>query len=176
MPACTRWAWAAFGCYTKLHGTMGRVEVSTSNAVLAAEMGVPVEALISTIKSLPHVYVEETPKTHGKVTVMWRNWRKYQEDSTAAERQKSRSKRRGEENKNKKRSSKPLDAEFLAKLKSSPAYTGIDVDRELARMDNWLLANPDRQKTRRFIVGWLNKVDRPVAGVNPDPYAKFPKG
>lgn len=98
LPACERWAWAAFGCYTKLHGTLGRVQVSPSNAVLAAEMGVPVERLMSTIANLPNIRVEEGANRYGKVTVTWKNWTKYQEDSTVAERMKTlRSKRRGEE-------------------------------------------------------------------------------
>lgn len=185
-----------------------------TNSVLAAQIGVDPEALLTTLGVLPSIYLgtapvrwphghekhpvcegefmrgeyplsdrgrgclEEWCTRHGELTVTWRNWVKYQEDTTQARRGKeSRSKRRGEENKNKKRSSRPLDDEFLAKLKGSPAYAGIDIDRELARMDNWLLANPDRQKTRRFVVGWLNKIDRPMAGAAPtDPYAKFPKG
>jgi hypothetical protein len=29
-------------------------------------------------------------------------------------------------------------------------------------MDTWLLTKPGRQKTRRFIVQWLNKIDKPM--------------
>lgn len=95
---CQRWAWAVFGCYTKLHGTHGTVAVSPRNVVLAAEMGVTVDALIPTIRSLPHVTVRETGNHHGALTVTWNNWVKYQEDSTQAERQRtSRAKKRGEE-------------------------------------------------------------------------------
>ncbi len=104
LPPALRWAWAAFGAYTKLHGTHGRIIVSHSNAVLAAEMGVTLEALKSTLNALPHVHIEEGTNRHGEFTVTWQNWVKYQEDSTQAERQRaSRSKRRREENKNKTR-------------------------------------------------------------------------
>jgi hypothetical protein len=93
-----RWAWAALGCYTKAHGTRGRLVVSPTNLVLAAEMGVPVESLHGVIRLLPHVHVEEGKSVNGTITVTWQNWTKYQEDSTVAERQKtSRAKRRREE-------------------------------------------------------------------------------
>ena len=52
--------------------------------------------------------------------------------------------------------------EFLQILKTNPAYKGIDIDSELAKMDAWLLARPNREKTERFIVNWLNKSDRVV--------------
>lgn len=59
----------------------------------------------------------------------------------------------------------PTD-EFLTKLKTNPAYSGIDIDRELAKMDAWLQTpkGKGRKKTRGFIVNWLNKVDVPVEG------------
>jgi hypothetical protein len=110
-----RWAWAALGAHTKVHGTKGRVVINESNIVLAAQMGVPTEDLRATIEGLPHVTVrcvncvtnpcahcvnEESKNRHGEFTVTWHNWTYYQEDSTQAERQRaSRSKRRGEENK-----------------------------------------------------------------------------
>lgn len=105
LPPAQRWAWAAFGAYTKLHGTHGTVTVSPTNAVLAAQMGVTVTDLISTLHALPHLRVTECENRHGEfavtVSVTWDNWAKYQEDSTQAERQKraraSRSKKRGEE-------------------------------------------------------------------------------
>jgi hypothetical protein len=49
------------------------------------------------------------------------------------------------------------DTEFIVALKENPVYRGIDIDGELGRMDAWLLAHPERQKTRKFIVNWLNK-------------------
>jgi hypothetical protein len=93
-----RWAWAALGCYMKVHGTHGRVVLNGSNTVLAAEMGVPAEHLVETIRALPHVHVEEGKNRYGMFTVTWQNWAKYQEDSTVAQRMVAlRSKRRREE-------------------------------------------------------------------------------
>ncbi len=54
------------------------------------------------------------------------------------------------------------DEQFIESLKNNPAYSGLDIDTELGKMDAWILANPARKKTRRFIVSWLNKADKPV--------------
>ena len=56
------------------------------------------------------------------------------------------------------------DDQFLQALKDNPAYKGIDFDRELGRMDAWLLTpkGRGRKKTRQFVVNWLNRVDRPL--------------
>lgn len=93
-----RWAWAALGCHTKVHGTRGKVVITRANAVLACAMGVPLPDLIAVIQTLPHVHIEEGSFDNGHVTVTWKNWSKYQEDSTVAQRVASlRSKRREEE-------------------------------------------------------------------------------
>ena len=56
------------------------------------------------------------------------------------------------------------DEDFLNQLKTLPCYQGIDVDTELSKMDAWLLTpkGKGRKKTRRFIVNWLNKIDKPL--------------
>jgi len=54
------------------------------------------------------------------------------------------------------------DEEFIKSLKTNPVYKDIDIDRELAKMDVWLSTHPGRQKTRRFIINWLNKIDKPI--------------
>lgn len=102
LPPALRWAWAALGAHTKVHGTGGRVIIGLQNEVLAAAMGIPTTELVTTVTRLPHLDVEEGKDGHGTFTVTWRNWRKYQEDSTAAARQRaSRAKRRGEEKRSK---------------------------------------------------------------------------
>lgn len=98
IPPELRWAWAALGCYTKEHGTRGKVKISIHNGVLAEQMGIPKSDLFSVIKKLPSISIEEANGEHGTITVTWQNWIKYQEDSTQTERQRrSRTKRRGEE-------------------------------------------------------------------------------
>jgi len=57
--------------------------------------------------------------------------------------------------------------EFLDSLKDNPAYKGIDLERESAKMDVWLIGHPGRKKTKRFVVNWLNKVEVPLESHTP---------
>lgn len=57
------------------------------------------------------------------------------------------------------------DEAYGESLRGNPAYRYLDLDVEVGKMDAWLLANPGRQKTRRFMVNWLNRAadrQRPV--------------
>jgi hypothetical protein len=58
------------------------------------------------------------------------------------------------------------DDQFITALRANPAYQSIDLDRELAKMDAFLLTpkGRGRKKTRQFIVNWLNRIDRPMVG------------
>lgn len=57
------------------------------------------------------------------------------------------------------------NALFFSSLKTNPAYSCIDIDREVGRMQAWLAlpANKGRQCTPRFVLNWLNKVERPLS-------------
>lgn len=57
---------------------------------------------------------------------------------------------------------KDIQTEFLDELKRNQAYKGLDIDKELLRMDAWLSAHHGRKKTKRFIVNWLNKAEIPL--------------
>jgi hypothetical protein len=52
------------------------------------------------------------------------------------------------------------DGEFLEKLPEH--YPAINIPSELKKMDAWLMTRPGKQKTQRFIVAWLNRIDTPV--------------
>jgi len=54
-----------------------------------------------------------------------------------------------------------LDEEFWAEMRRH--YPDIDVEAESRKMDAWLLARPGRMKTRKFVIGWLNKVEPALA-------------
>jgi hypothetical protein len=54
-----------------------------------------------------------------------------------------------------------LDEEFWTEMKRH--YPNIDVEAESRKMDAWLLARPGRMKTRKFVIGWLNKVEPALA-------------
>jgi len=56
---------------------------------------------------------------------------------------------------------KLTDEEWLKEIRQH--YPGINVDAELRKMDAWISTRPNKQKTRRFIVNWLNRVEAPVA-------------
>jgi phage replication O-like protein O len=52
------------------------------------------------------------------------------------------------------------DEDFLVLLKSM--FTWVDFDKEMVKIDAWIMANPGRQKTRRFMVKWISKVEKPL--------------
>lgn len=55
------------------------------------------------------------------------------------------------------------DDEWIASLKTDPAFGGIDTDREVAKCRRWCETNRKSFSTRR-IINWLNRAE-PVAGV-----------
>lgn len=60
------------------------------------------------------------------------------------------------------------DEQFLISLKTNKAFSYINIDHELAKMDAWFLVHPKRKKTRRFVVNWLNRIEKPFnSGVTP---------
>lgn len=61
------------------------------------------------------------------------------------------------------------DEEFWESLKVSPAYRHVNFEIENGKMDVWLALpqNKHRMKTRKFILNWLNKVEKPVTRACP---------
>lgn len=53
------------------------------------------------------------------------------------------------------------DSEWLASLKSNPAYDGINIGLEYGKMQAWCGANRKQPSRRRFI-NWLNRAERPM--------------
>ncbi len=51
--------------------------------------------------------------------------------------------------------------EIIAALRENPAYSHIDIDRELNKATAWCMTNR-RQCTPRFFVNWLNRIDPPL--------------
>ena len=180
LPVVDRWAWAVFGAYTKLHGTRGRVTVRASNVALAAEMGVPIEAMIAVIKRLPHMSVEEGISANGSVAVTWKNWQKYQEDHTVAERvARLRSKKRGEERRREETrrevvGTRPKDRigfdstagrltgiEVADREAWSRAYPGTSIDAVIADAENFLRDHhADYRDFSRFVRGQFQRAQR----------------
>ncbi len=59
------------------------------------------------------------------------------------------------------------DEEWLSQLAADPTYAGIDVRREHGKMLRWCEAN-GKQPSRRRLVNWINRADRPMAGKAPN--------
>ena len=59
---------------------------------------------------------------------------------------------------------KLADEEFIAELKRNPAYRGLDIDREIGKIQAWLLTPKGKGKhlTQRRLVNWLNSADIPM--------------
>lgn len=57
---------------------------------------------------------------------------------------------------------KLTDSEWIEELKKNTAYTHIDIDKELKKIDMWLTTHPKRQKTRSFILNWVNRIEAPL--------------
>jgi hypothetical protein len=52
------------------------------------------------------------------------------------------------------------DEEWLSEIKAN--YSHVNLDVELGKIDAWLSVNPGRQKTRKFVLNWLNRIDAPL--------------
>jgi hypothetical protein len=62
------------------------------------------------------------------------------------------------------------DSDFLEELSKSPAYEGIDVRREFEKMKAWACTNK-KLPSRRRLVNWLNRAERPMNGSGYQPHA-----
>lgn len=54
------------------------------------------------------------------------------------------------------------DSEWIEDLKRNPAYQGINIEAEQAKLKTWCEVNK-RQPTRRRFVNWLNRIERPMS-------------
>lgn len=70
----------------------------------------------------------------------------------------------GDKEEPKKKNPEEDKRDFLSKLRDDPLYKHVDFDLEIPKMRRWLAlpANKGRRLTERFVVYWLNKIDRPV--------------
>jgi uncharacterized protein YdaU (DUF1376 family) len=66
-----------------------------------------------------------------------------------------------------KRETKIVDEAWIADIKRH--YPTTDVDEELRKMDAWIALHPGRRKTRKFIIGWLNRCQTELAPEPPKP-------
>ena len=144
------------------------------------------DTLISTINCLPGM-VTSHPQCNTNFSVTFtvtvKNWLKYQIDNSAErvrnwrqkqgvgvtvnvtpkEKEKEEDKEKDKEKIKRKRKIKKEDpAVWIDSLKTSAAYSHINLTVELSKMDAWLSANPGRQKSKKFVLNWLNKIQAPI--------------
>lgn len=116
-------------------------------------------------------------KSQAKVEAVRVNGAKHKQSTTKAE---PNQEPNGKEGKGKERKgigkedigadgSAPTDAEWLKSLETDPAYAGIEVQREFAKMNSWCSVNRKQPSRRRFI-NWLNRAERPMAAVTQDTF------
>lgn len=146
---------------------------------LSKEKGIKPESINNVVRWMRKVGICTTQKTTRGIIITLCNYSHYQNIANYRNQTENHRETRqkpdrnhtipkeGNKGKNVRIDSKPkgspiTDLDFLSTLKTNTAYKGIDIDNELARMDAWLATRPGRKKTRRFIVNWLNKVDKPI--------------
>ncbi|MCG3177021.1 MAG: hypothetical protein MOGMAGMI_01985 [Candidatus Omnitrophica bacterium] len=66
------------------------------------------------------------------------------------------------ESRNTKKQEPVTDEVWLAELKKDSIYSHINIDQEIGKMKRWLELRPARKFSRRFIINWLNKIERPI--------------
>ncbi len=120
--------WTILGAWIASHGENGSIQAPETS--IRSILRIPGEMLIeSALKMVPNVTCNVSQKRHGELTVTMCNWRKYQEDSTAAKRQESRRKRRREEKRGEERR-RDLQKELPPSPSSAP--NGISADQLIA--------------------------------------------
>lgn len=90
--------WCLFGLHLKLHGESGKITLKPPCNALLWKLRLPdFPALVAILQSFPNCTVSVTgdvTNTNVTITVTWRNWRKYQEDSSVERTRAWRDKRR----------------------------------------------------------------------------------
>ncbi len=153
----------------------GRRKISKDTGIQESK----VERILKCFKTEQQIE-QQTNKKFRIITIC--NWEEYQQSEQQNEQPVNNWRTTGEQlvntvkkyKKDKKEKNIVLsDDDFILKLKILPCYQGIDIDMELSKMDAWLLLPKakGREKTRRFIVNWLNKIDKPITTTAEDKYA-----
>jgi hypothetical protein len=99
------------------------------------------------------------------------NWGEYQQSEQVNEQQVSNKRATSEQQvstikkdkKDKKERNKSMsDLDFYNGLKE--IFTWVDFDSEMKKIDFWIANHPGRRKTRRFVINWFNKIEKPLEG------------
>ncbi len=82
--------------------------------------------------------------------------------SQAKARLKPPSSRKGKESKVKESRVYTPQVDFIESIKNNKNYNHINIEHELGKMDTWLSLHPGRKKTPKFVLNWLNKIEKPI--------------
>lgn len=171
--------WCKLGAYMKAHGTDGTLKILPPARTLCAYMQVvTMEELLACISRFPNCQIRHDDGVTINVTnafsVTWRNWRKYQVDSSAERMRRKRyrdavdvtPKKRREE----KRRSNTAEGEIFwsgeimkitleTHTKLCRVYDERLAIAEYPKADLWLQNNPKRKRSNfaSFMAGWLEK-------------------
>jgi len=147
---------------------------------LSAELGISENKIYRVLAILEKEQLIEQRKTNLFTIVSILNYNQYQSNEQLNEQpvdnQQTTSRQPVDTSKELRRTKKKVeevsDLAFISNLKTK--YTWIDLDTELTKMDAWILTNPHRKKTRKFVVNWLNRIEKPMT-ITPKPKIVQPK-
>ncbi len=177
--------WTLLGALISLHGENG--QITLSHDALCKLLRVQNDNGLM----LPNVAFKRDESDNGMITVIMKNWLKYQLDSTGYERLKKfrkskmitvqdKTKIRLREDNTKSREEKKIlyaseDYSELAKNQIeyylntkrdfySKAYPGISLDQETQKAIAWVISNPKNRKTdfQRYLNGWLSRAQNKI--------------
>ena len=172
-------AWVRLGALVAQHGENGII--TTSKQQFLKRTCLNENELIDIIPALANINVEINTGDNGTCFVSFNQWAKYQTDWNSYERLKKFRKLQmitkhetvqdkiktktkiKEEDKIVKTPPKLSDEQWLEKIKTTPAYKGIDIEREQGKCEAWCLTNHKTMSRQRFL-NWLNRSEKPMQG------------
>ncbi len=150
----------------------GKIEGTLEN--LAGLLGCPQDRLQKAIEEVNVTKTGDVTNRNGNVTIINRRMfreekqkesiryrvRKYREKTIVTPKYSNVTPQSSSSSSSSKNINIP-DSVFLSSLKEK--YYWINFDQTMIKIDAWLSVHPERKKTRRFIINWLNKIERPMA-------------
>ena len=127
-----------------------------------------VRTCVNTLIKLENLTIKSTNK-YSIVTIC--KWGAYQKNEETTNQQTNKQttnkqpttnhKQECKEQKNVKKAA-PTIQEFTQSLKTNPAYSHIDIDREILKATEWRKINRGIAPTPKYILGWMNRIEAPL--------------
>lgn len=175
--------WTLLGSLLSLHGENGQItltDLSLRN-ILRIDNETTTEMALSCI---PNVQMKRLESDNGKISVIMKNWSKYQLDSTGYERLKkfrkahndngAREEKRREEKDKKREYKEYAEIEVKKCIEENKeiflkAYPAINIESESQKALSWLISNPQNKKKaiKRFLNNWFSRAQEKAPRVLP---------